>query len=562
MASLFNWSWERKAFGIFMTAAMVLAIIIPFTDIGSCSDDANDNPYLVRSFVDKDGRPIDEVIVPGRPPAVKAESAKVPEPNIAMGINTLSNVPAFDWSYGCSATSAAMMMGYYDNVGYSNMYSGPANGGVCPMDNSVWGHTAYPGVTCGECPLSATHNGTDGLNVKGHVDDYWVDYGSSNDPYYGNWAEHGYADCTADFMGTNQYHNWQNTDGATTFYFDTNGAPLYDFSACEGYSPPRRDGCHGMKLFVESRGYSVYYDGVNYQNYNQYIHEHVSGGFTFDQYKAEIDAGRPVLIQVEGHTMLGFGYDTAGSKVYIHDTWDYNNHQMTWGGNYSGMQHYGVTVIRLATPAGPGESQNWRLLNTDYTGTSASDGTTHHKDFLMKLTGNGSSYMNLPSVSTKTTWWYADSSAQCDLSFGENSWTLYLYRGAINSGAGSGKTLWADVYKVASDGTPTCLASGTKSFNANDAAGTWEIMCADNASTSQTFTTGERLALRIKHDASTTIPIYYYNASNNRLSRLVSPSSDPGYPVPELSSFVLVSAGLVCSISFYFATPLRRHPRK
>ena len=39
----------------------------------------------------------------------------MPASNLQNGINVLTKVPAFDWSYGCSATSAAMMMGYYDN---------------------------------------------------------------------------------------------------------------------------------------------------------------------------------------------------------------------------------------------------------------------------------------------------------------------------------------------------------------------------------------------------------------------------------------------------------------
>ena len=146
------------------------------------------NPYLVRTFVDEQGRQIDEIIVPGRPPEIKAPVAAVPEPNPAMGINTLSNVPAFSWCYGCSATSAAMMAGYYDNHNYTNMYAGPTNGGVCPMNNSVWG----PGIggSAGECPLSATHQGKDGLGVRGHVDDYWYYSGSTIDPYFGNWAQH------------------------------------------------------------------------------------------------------------------------------------------------------------------------------------------------------------------------------------------------------------------------------------------------------------------------------------------------------------------------------------
>jgi len=45
--------------------------------------------------------------------------------------------------------------------------------------------------------------------------------------------------------------------------------------------------------------------------------------------------------------MLGTGYNDAGSVIYLHDTWDYVQHQMTWGGTYAGMQHYGVAVMEL-----------------------------------------------------------------------------------------------------------------------------------------------------------------------------------------------------------------------
>jgi hypothetical protein len=57
-----------------------------------------------------------------------------------------------------------------------------------------------------------------------------------------------------------------------------------------------------------------------------------------------------VLIHVTGHTMLGYGYDTSTNTIYLHDTWDYYNHTMTWGGTYCGMQHRAVTVIRLNSP--------------------------------------------------------------------------------------------------------------------------------------------------------------------------------------------------------------------
>ena len=332
----------KRVLGIAVIVALLIGSSAPFiTGISSASAQPK-NPYLVSTFVDDDGNQIDEVIVPGRPPEIKVEAVEVPEPNIEMGINTLTEVPAFDWSYGCSPTAAAMLFGYYDRTGYSNMYTGPTDGGVCPLDNSVWGETVYPGVICHECPLSATHEGVDGRTSRGYVGDYWIDYlDPGPDPWIVNgWTQHTHADCTGDFMGTSQ-SAVDNMDGGTTFYYYTNGDPLYDFT---GYEPDKRDGCHGLRLFTESRSYSVT------TNFTQYIKGQGSipiKGFTFDDFVAEIDAGRPVLIHVVGHTMLGYGYDTADETIYIRDTWDHSNHQMTWGEDYNGLLHKGVTVIHI-----------------------------------------------------------------------------------------------------------------------------------------------------------------------------------------------------------------------
>ena len=67
------------------------------------------------------------------------------------------------------------------------------------------------------------------------------------------------------------------------------------------------------------------------------------------------------MIQVEGHSMLGYGYNDSGTLVYLRDTWDYGSHSMTWGGSYSDpMQHYAVTVF--VPSSAPGE--NFTLLLT------------------------------------------------------------------------------------------------------------------------------------------------------------------------------------------------------
>ena len=295
---------------------------------------------------------MDKVVVPGHPPlAYRAKVVAVP-PGRTAGVNIIAGVPAFLWSYGCSATSAAMLVGFYDNNGLPNMYTGPANDGACPLTNDVWGVTGslLPGTA--ECPLSASHQGVDGRTTRGHVDDYWVAYGSADpDPYItGKWAQHSPQDCLGDFMGTNQSY-YGNVDGSTTFLFNGDGSPTEDPN--DGLATDL-DGCHGMRLFAVSRGYTVA------DNYNQYIQGYngMTQGFTFAQYMAEIDAGHPVLIQVVGHTMIGYGYNTTGNLIYLHDTWDEQQHTMPWGGAYfdgtTNLQHFAVTVLDMtpvSTPA-------------------------------------------------------------------------------------------------------------------------------------------------------------------------------------------------------------------
>ncbi|HDJ38093.1 MAG TPA: hypothetical protein ENF24_02765 [Methanosarcinales archaeon] len=199
-----------------------------------------------------------------------------------------------------------------------------------------------------------------------------------------------------------------------------------------------------------------------------------------------------------------------------------------------------VLLVATVQMAGA-ESQDWRLLNTERT-VVANDSTDHYRDFFMNKTGNATgTSMILPNMTEKTTWWYAESPAQFDgLTFGEGNWTVNLSHGPTN-----GCTIWANVCKVNDIiGEVTYLANGSTAPSSSSRVDT--ITCYDNPDTDQVFNTTDRLALRIYHNrtgTTTTLQIYYYKTS--RHSRLTSPSTDPGYPVPNLPTIILTTTGIL-----------------
>lgn len=242
----------------------------------------------------------------------------------------LPNVPESDWWYGCSATSAGMLMGYYDLLGYDNLVQGG------DAELSTWG--------VGGSPL--LH---DAIASQGHIDDFYgglapLDgYGLSGDDAYAGRA----FDCLADFMGTSQ-DSVGNVNGSTSFYYWTNGA-AFDYTVLETYGLEDNDGMYGIYEYVEYCGYQI--ENLFTQATDN---RGLTYGFSLDDYMAEIDAGRAVLIHVEGHTMLGYGYDEANnSTIYLRDTWTSGTHTMTWGGSYSGLGMWGVTVVDLAAVPEP-----------------------------------------------------------------------------------------------------------------------------------------------------------------------------------------------------------------
>ncbi|SEM41279.1 hypothetical protein SAMN04489760_11446 [Syntrophus gentianae] len=245
-----------------------------------------------------------------------------------QGDKILSDTPTYNWWYGCSPTSAGMMVGYYDRKGYAGLsYSNLVKNGVAekttyPSTEGSWDYLAQSAIAS-----------------KAHVDAFYRNgYLGSGDDI----ARVGSFDSLADFMGTNQDAHG-NSNGSTTFYYWTNGAAFTAQDALD-YGFQDDDGMYGIMEYLQYSGYDV---PSLTSIYTQAIYSSTAlNGFTFDQYKAEIDAGRVVMIQVEGHSMFGYGYGDNG-LIYFNDTWTDQENSMTWGGSYAGMQQWGVVCFEL-----------------------------------------------------------------------------------------------------------------------------------------------------------------------------------------------------------------------
>lgn len=347
-----------KWFLVLLVIALLSGSIIPSTqaqDITPIEEDDSDvtvfNEYYSERYLTlDDGTEVTESIINGPSTPPLGQSEWIQSDNIQPeGI--IQGFPSYNWVFGCTAVSAAMVAAYHDRTGYSNVYTGPTNGGVMPLNN-VWGtwkdrtNATYPSN-----PLIASQNGVDGRTSRGSIDDYWVSSDSTaQDPFItGGWTEHTYGTAIGDYMRTSQ-SKFNNVDGATSIYnYSSGSAPLTCATmANQGLA----DGNLGRMRFYQQRGYEVT------TCFNQRTDNAVSGGFSLAQFKAEIDAGHPVLIHVVGHTMVGYGYD--GSTIFIRDTWDNDpshTYTMPWGGYYQNMRMDSVSVLRLKQPTPPGNKK-------------------------------------------------------------------------------------------------------------------------------------------------------------------------------------------------------------
>jgi hypothetical protein len=234
-----------------------------------------------------------------RPPAGIDAGLQVTSPESSA----ILNVPAYLWTNGCGPTAAGMVLGYYDNNGYGNLVSGDA----------ITQTTAVNAM----------------ISSSGNYDDYCLPIDSPPDllpdlSEYPLGDEHP-DDSIGDFMKTSQSYHFNYYGWSWFSHMDDALLGYVQYAAPDYYAT------------AENRTFS---------------------NLPWDAYKAEIDAGRPVVFLVDtnadgstDHFVPGVGYNDDGpvNMYACRNTWDTGIHWYEYAAMSDGQPWgiYGVTLFQI-----------------------------------------------------------------------------------------------------------------------------------------------------------------------------------------------------------------------
>jgi hypothetical protein len=247
------------------------------------------------------------------PPGVEHEDSRVTGPKPAYtagqgplpGAVILPSVPAdYDWWNGCSPTAAGMIFGWWDEAG---------------VDAFPGDHRNLP-ATYGNTSTNPAHY----EDARGVVAG-WAhkQEGVAQSLTYGSYENHP-PDSLADFLRTR--------DGWT--YFSSFAHGVETFGA---WDDPRTPAIESRRFDATRRM------GVNW---------------TYADYCAQIDAGRPVHLGLTGddggHSVVGVGYNNTGGKenYILLTTWHWGLQEWEWQNETQSGREYSVSeaVVMHALP--------------------------------------------------------------------------------------------------------------------------------------------------------------------------------------------------------------------
>jgi len=263
----------------------------------------------------------DKALTPGTPPDAQSTTGPRPAPgvNVAGALAasemavSIPDAPAYIWHHGCGPTAAGMVIGYWDSHGFDDLVPGDAHTQTTAVNEMIASEGLASNYTDYCEPLDYSWINPEPLPDK------------SEDPPGDEHPD----DCVADYMKTSQsrYNNY------------------YGWSWFSPVGP-------AMRYYVDSLGQSDYYVTVSdlYTWWPPYL--------TWDNFRAEIDAGRPMVLLVDtdgnggtDHFVTAVGYDVIGDvpQYACLNTWDDGIHWFEFAPLASGQPWgiYGAVTFRI-----------------------------------------------------------------------------------------------------------------------------------------------------------------------------------------------------------------------
>ncbi|MBD3218033.1 MAG: hypothetical protein GF310_07120 [candidate division Zixibacteria bacterium] len=248
--------------------------------------------------------------------AQQSTTGPEPPPNIYMGSSekrgtqvVIEGVPAYIWQHGCGPTAAGMLIGYWDMHGKSQLVAGDSYSQTAAVNT-----------------MMASDNGIFSCGATSYADHY-RSYSCPRDdsgPIQPDKSETGGAhasECLGDFMHT----SWSS-----------------DYNR------------YGWSYFNKVDDAMIEYTGFIYPEYQPVTQEKSFLDFSWEEFKAEIDSGRPMVLLVDtdgngntDHFVTAIGYDDSKMEYACLNTWDYDIHWFDFVAIQPGASWgiYGLTLL-------------------------------------------------------------------------------------------------------------------------------------------------------------------------------------------------------------------------
>ena len=247
-------------------------------------------------------------------------------------------MPEAEYMYGCTPTALGMLIGYYDLYGYpdgtdlSNLIDGVVALKSRGTDGNAYDMDAFDTVLgrfiASEEYVSRFYrcNGSETTPAQ-ELAYAFVDGGTAIDTSIWN--------CLADYIGTGQF--WRgNANLSTLMDYETletianstNTVTIKDSGVSRTIEHKYTTVLYGLELLAQSKGYHL-----DYEITGSYATDNRGGTFSFEDYMAEIDAGRPVLISVTNHSMVGYGYNPETREIIFDNCYE-SGQRIIWGQDY------------------------------------------------------------------------------------------------------------------------------------------------------------------------------------------------------------------------------------